>query len=116
VIDALRTIKRFVYRTSSVEIFGIHIDVVLHFIVAFGLVVLLAKFLSAKKSVIIALALVALKELADVFLKSRIEYIRPPTIDALVDIGFGILGITLGMCFLNLQQKRESRRVQNRLE
>ena len=116
VIDTLRAIRSFAYRVSNTEILGIHIDIVLHFIIAFGLVVLLRTFLSLKKSVYITLALVAMKEFVDVCVKSRAEYIRPPKIDALVDIGFGIMGIALGMWFLKSRENRKRRNARSRIE
>jgi len=67
----------------------------LHFAVAFGLMVFLKKFLSVKKSVIIVGCLIVLKELLDIFAKSRIEYIIPPDIDTPIDIIAGAAGIWL---------------------
>jgi len=92
---------------SQLQIWGFHVDFVLHFIVSFFLILILQLRFSMKKSIWIVIALQILKELADIFAKSRIEYIRPPTLDLIVDLSFGGLGILAGYLWVNWREKRK---------
>lgn len=95
IIDIGRGIKSFLGFFGHINIKGFPLDWVFHLIMAFLLMYLLNRFISTKKSVAIVLFLIILKELVDVFGKSRIEYIVPPSIDTPKDIIAGLLGIYL---------------------
>jgi hypothetical protein len=97
IIDFLRFIKSILAYFSNLQIFGLHIDLFLHFIVSFILIFILVTRFTLKKSIILVVVLLFLKELLDVFAKSRLEYIRPPTIDFILDILSGCLGIGLAV-------------------
>jgi len=97
IIDFLRFIKSILAYFSNLEIFGFHIDMFLHFIISFILILILLTRFTIKRSIIVVGSLLLLKELLDVFAKSRLEYIRPPTIDFILDIFFGFLGIGLAV-------------------
>jgi len=74
---------------------GFPLDWAFHLIFAFLLMLLLTKFLSLKKSTLTVCFLIVLKELVDIFGKSRIEYIVPPAIDLPKDIIAGLAGLYL---------------------
>ncbi len=96
-LDLLRTIRNALYDLSSIQVYGVGIDIVLHLVVAFALVVALRRFIGVRKSVYVTAALILLKELVDIFAKSSVEYIRPPSIDFVLDVGFGAAGIGLAL-------------------
>lgn len=93
-IDFLRRIRSFFSYFSELELFGVPLDLPFHFAVGFAGFLLLRPWLGVKRSAISLGALMLAKELADVFAKSRLEYIRPPTLDFVLDLVFGLLGIS----------------------
>ncbi len=94
-MDIGRGIKHILGFFGQMNIKGFPLDWVFHLILAFLLMYLLNRFISIKKSVVIVLFLIIFKEIVDVFGKSRIEYIVPPSIDTPKDIIAGLLGIYL---------------------
>lgn len=94
-IDFLRQLKYLLAEISSFKIFGFHIDFFLHFFIGGLLFYILQRKYSAKTSLIFTLAFMVLKEIVDLFLKSRLEYVRPPGLDVLGDFLSGLAGIGL---------------------
>ncbi len=94
-LEILRKIKYFLWEISKLKIIGFHVDFVLHFLMGSTIFYFLQKKYSIKKSFIFTLFFIVIKESADVFVKSRAEYIRPPGLDVLGDLAFGLLGIAL---------------------
>ncbi len=108
IIELLRTARELLYKFSAIEVFGIHIDTTLHLIFTFILFFIFKRFTSVKKSIILIISLQILKEIFDLFAKSRIEYIRPPTVDLLYDLIFGFIGLFLALLISgNLRIKRK---------
>ena len=97
IMDFLRLCRSILYTAGQVQVFGIQVDFLLHFLTAFVLVLVLRKWLSAKKTSLLLLGLIAAKELIDIFAKSKIEYIRPPSIDLLYDVTAGVAGLCFGL-------------------
>jgi hypothetical protein len=97
VIDFLRLCRKILYMAGQVQVCGIHVDFLLHFLVAFTLALVLRKWLNPKKTSFFLIILIAIKELTDIFAKSRIEYIRPPGLDLVYDVTAGIAGLWLGL-------------------
>jgi hypothetical protein len=77
--------------------------------------VLLTKFVTTKKSVVIVCCLIALKELVDIFAKSSAEYIVPPAIDTPKDIIAGLLGIYLYFKYRKHAEKKKSTTKENKV-
>jgi hypothetical protein len=98
--DFLRALRDALYQMSSIQVYGIGIDIFLHLLLAFAGVLLLHKLTSRRNSVLWVLALIVLKEMFDIFAKSRLEYIRAPALDFTLDILFGLLGIGLALVWL----------------
>jgi hypothetical protein len=84
-------------------VYGVGIDIFLHLVVAFAAIIVLHRYLGLKKSVYITAALIVLKEVVDIFAKSRVDYIRPPALDFFMDIGFGCAGVVLAILYLSRQ-------------
>ena len=81
------------------------IDMPLHFLVTFVLFFLLRHWLSNSLSIVIVVAAILFKEVVDVFAKSRVEYIRPPALDASGDLLFGLLGLLLAYFVFNRRRE-----------
>jgi hypothetical protein len=94
-LDLLRFIRDCMGYLGELNIRGFPLDWVFHFIFAFLLMLLLNKFLSIKKCIWIVCFLIVLKEVVDVFGKSRLDYIVPPEIDLPKDILAGLAGLLL---------------------
>jgi hypothetical protein len=105
VLEIYRDIKSILFDISSIVIFGYYIDTILHFIISFVLTLLFMKIYSIKKSVFIVSSIVVLKEIVDLFAKSRWEYVRPPTLDVFYDLLFSFLGIGFALLFYFLKRK-----------
>jgi hypothetical protein len=105
-IDFLRSVKRGFYAVSSYQIGGFQIDTALHFIIGCVMILVLCRFFSRKKSLSIAFGLIILKEVVDVFAKSRADYIRPPHLDLLFDVAAGTLGVLAGLWILKRRREK----------
>ena len=108
-IDFLRSVKRGFYALSSYQIGGFQIDTALHFIVGCAMILVLHRFFSRKKSLYIAFGLIVLKEVVDVFVKSRADYIRPPHLDLLFDVVSGTLGVLAGLWIIKRRREKHPR-------
>jgi len=91
---------------GEMNINGFPLDWVFHLIVAFLLMLILTKFITPKKSLLIVCFLIVLKEVVDIFGKSRLEYIVPPEIDTPKDIIAGLLGIFLYFKYRKFTDKK----------
>ena len=96
-LDLLRKMRSMMNYFSEMQFMGIHIDWFFHLLGVAGLVFVASLFLRLRRAVQLAVAAIVAKELFDVFAKTRVEYIRTPTLDILVDLGAGALGILLGV-------------------
>ncbi len=99
-LDLLRTLRNALYDLSSIRVQGVAIDSFLHLSVACALVIVLRRFIGLRNSVYVTAGLTLLKEVVDVFAKSRLEYIRPPALDFVLDVGFSAAGIGLAVWLL----------------
>ena len=99
-VDFLRSLRGALYELSAMQVYGIDIDFILHLLVAFAAVLILQKFFSLRKSVYWVAALIVAKEVLDLFAKSRIDYIRSPTLDVVVDVVFGCMGVAAAVWFI----------------
>lgn len=97
VLDFLRFFRNILYSAGRVQVFGLYIDFLLHLAIAFVLAFLLRRWLNPRKTSLLIILLIAVKELVDIFAKSRIEYIRPPGLDLILDVIAGLAGICLGL-------------------
>ena len=105
IIETLRAIRGLFYEFSAYELWGMPIDMPLHFFVTFVLFFLFRHWLSNSLSIVIVVAAIFLKEVVDVFAKSRVEYIRPPALDASGDLLFGLLGLLLAYYVFNRRRE-----------
>jgi hypothetical protein len=96
-LEFLRRIRGVFDRFSTMEVLGVHIDWFFHLLGAALIVFVARRFLPERRVIWLTLALMLGKELVDVFAKTRLEYIRPPTLDLLVDLSSGLLGLCLGV-------------------
>lgn len=94
-IDCLRQLKYLLAEISNFKLCGVHIDFFLHFVIGGLLFYLLQRKFSVKKSFVSTLAFMVFKEIVDLLLKSRLEYVRPPGFDVLGDFLSGLMGIGL---------------------
>jgi hypothetical protein len=108
-INILKFIRNFMEFFGEMNINGFPLDWVFHLIVAFLLMLILTKFITPKKSLLIVCFLIILKEVVDIFGKSRLEYIVPPAIDMPKDIIAGLLGIFLYFKHRKYKKKRKER-------
>ena len=108
ILDFARSVRDFMDRFSKAEVLGIPIDWFFHLTGALVIVYVGARFISVKRIVLLTSVLLVGKELFDIFAKSRVEYIRPPTVDLLVDFSAGIAGIFLGWLLARRRERRAS--------
>ena len=107
-IELIKAAKNGMYAISSVEVGGYQIDTGLHLLVGFGLVVLLSRFVSLKKSVSATLGLILFKELFDLFAKPHRYRMRPLEMDLLYDVTSGLLGVFLAYWVLKRWERRDA--------
>jgi len=95
-IQVARTMRMMLYRLSSTRVLGIDVDVVLHFGVAFFVFRWSEKRFGARRAAWLVAVLIVAKEIADLFFKSQLRYIRRPTPamlqDILTDVLTGVAG------------------------
>lgn len=97
IIDLLRLCRKALYTIGHAQVFGFHIDFLVHFLVASVLAFVLRRWISVRKTFLLIVVLMTAKELIDILAKSRLEYIRPPGLDFLVDMAAGLIGLCLGL-------------------
>lgn len=95
-LDIARAIRRWQYDLTSTRVLGVELDVPAHFVIAFAIFAVAKRRLSTWRATYVLATAVVAKELVDLFLKSKLEYITTPTFDTLVDvfadISMGVLG------------------------
>lgn len=96
-LDFLRGLRGIISYFSEMSVWGVHIDWFFHLMGVAFLIVLAAQFLKLRKAIQLAVVAIILKEVFDIFAKTSLEYIRPPTQDILFDLTAGVLGIFLGI-------------------
>lgn len=95
-LDFLRSARGFLNRFSEMRVLGIPVDWFFHLAGAALFLFLASRVLTLRRATWLTVGLIACKELFDVFAKTRLEYIRPPTVDLAVDLSAGLFGIALG--------------------
>ena len=104
-IELLREIRELLDGFSRLQLWGIHVDWFFHLVGAAGLVLVASRIWSVRRSLILTSVVLVLKELVDVFAKTRVEYIRPPTVDLLLDSLAGAAGIVLGYLWVRRRRR-----------
>jgi hypothetical protein len=113
-----RWARRTLYEISRLRLGGLDVDVVLHF----GLGALIfgwaERRMGARRAALLLGALILAKEVADLFLKSSIQYIRRPTLPIVLDIVTDIATGVAGGLTVHLVRKarRRQRRERQRRE
>ncbi len=108
ILNFLRFIRSCLSWLGEMNIRGFPLDWVFHLIFAFLLMLFFAKIFSKKKSIWIVCFFIILKEVLDIFGKSRIEYIVAPEIDLPKDIIAGLMGIYIYLkCHRFLMKKKQ---------
>jgi len=74
------------YRLSGIEIYGVQIDIFLHFLVGGIIFYLCRRKYSLLKSLAILTALILSKEVIDVFAHAELRYIQNPKMDTFWDV------------------------------
>ncbi len=107
--NVLRLVRDGMDFFGDMNIHGFPLDWVFHFIVAYSLMLFLSKLLSVKKRVLLICILIVLKELADIFAKSKTDYIVSPGFDMVKDVIAGLSGIFIFVKFpwIPWEKKRE---------
>ncbi len=95
-LDFLKGVRSVLERFSTMEFMGIHIDWFFHLAGATVIVFAVSRFLSLKRALWLTFALLVGKELFDVFAKTKLDYIRPPTVDLAFDMTAGFVGLAMG--------------------
>lgn len=107
-LEYARRARAVLSRFSEMYILGVPVDWFFHLAGAMLIFFLASRFLSLKRSLQFTILLLVGKEVFDIFAKTRIEYIRPPTIDLAVDFTAGAFGIALGYILARRYQSRQS--------
>jgi hypothetical protein len=95
-LNVARAIRLAIYRISSARFLGVDVDIVLHF--GFGALIfaIAERRIGARRAGLLLGSLILAKEIADLFLKSRLRYITRPSLpivaDILTDIATGVAG------------------------
>ena len=98
-LNIARAIRLWLYDFTSTPIFGVQIDVILHFVIAGAAFFALERRVGSRRAAGIVAGLIVLKEVLDVFLKSQLRYIKSPTPEMLSDIGTDVLmGVVGALC------------------
>ena len=95
------------YKISATRFFGIDVDIVLHF--AFGALIYswAERRMGGRRAALLLGGLILAKEIADLFLKSSIQYIKRPTWPMMLDIVTDILtGVAGGLAVYVVRRLR----------
>lgn len=95
-LDLLRAIKSVLNEFSTMTVLGVPMDWFFHLLGAAVFVFGASRVLPLRRAVWLTVALIVAKELVDVFAKTRVEYIRAPGLDILLDLSAGLGGLALG--------------------
>jgi hypothetical protein len=111
-IEIARAIRIGIYRLSNARLLGVDVDIVLHFGLGALIFAVAEKRLGAKRAGLLLGGLILAKEIADLFLKSRLRYITQPTVpvvvDILTDMATGVAGGLLVFLVRRYRQRREA--------
>lgn len=99
-IEIARGIRHGLYALTSLHVFGIEFDIVLHFVIGAVIFAIAQARLGTRRAAQLLAALMVAKEIVDLFLKSQVRYIlgnisRAPTA-MFVDIGLDLLTGAVG--------------------
>lgn len=95
-LDLLRAVRGFFNRFSTMTVAGVPVDWFFHLIGAAAVMLVASRLVGRAWALRLTLGLVVAKELVDIFAKTRVEYIRPPTVDLALDLSAGLAGIGIG--------------------
>jgi hypothetical protein len=95
-LDLLREARSLLYEISALEVLGVPIDWFLHLFGAAVIVLFASRRWGLRRAVRLTAVLLIAKEIFDIFAKTRLEYIRPPTVDLAGDMAAGLAGIAAG--------------------
>ena len=97
ILDILRRLRNLMNALSTAAVGGVHVDWLFHLLGAAGLVLLLSRRWDPRRAVRWTAGLIVAKELFDLLAKTRLEYIRPPTLDLASDLTAGTVGLAAGV-------------------
>jgi len=109
VLDILRALRDGVNALGRLQVGGIPIDWLLHLAGAAIIFFIASRFISYRRTLVIAIVILISKEVFDIFAKTRVEYIRPPTLDFITDLASGGIGIAIGYVLARRFPRRRDR-------
>ena len=83
--EIISEVRHRFYRVSSIEVYGIQVDIFFHFLVGGLIFYLCRRRYPFLKSLAILTAFILLKEIIDVFAHSELRYIKNPGMDTFLD-------------------------------
>ena len=95
-LNTARAIRLWLFKFTSFNLFGIELDVLLHFGFGFLLFAVMQRHLGSRRAIQLLAVLILVKEIADIFLKSQVAYIKHPTSEMVWDISLDLLTGALG--------------------
>ncbi len=108
-LNIARAVRAGIYHLSSSRLLGVNVDIVLHFGVSLAAFTWAERRFGARRAAWLLAGLIVAKEIADLFLKSQIQYIRRPTPAMVVDIVTDVLtGIVGGLVAWLLSRRRHA--------
>ena len=113
-IALARWARRTLYEISRARFFGLDVDIVLHFGLGALIFAWAERRMGARRAALFLGALILAKEVADLFLKSSIQYIRRPTVPIVLDIVTDIATGVAGGLAVHLVRKARGRRRRER--
>jgi hypothetical protein len=113
-IDTLTEIARaarvILYRISAASFHGLDVDIVLHFGLGALIFAVAERRLGPRRAGFLLGGLILAKEVADLFLKSRLRYITSPDLPVVMDIVTDIAtGVAGGVAVFLLRRHRRKR-------
>jgi hypothetical protein len=108
-LDLARAVKTFLYRLSSARVLGLDVDWFLHFGSGALIFAFAERRLGAARSAWLLAGLILAKEVADIFLKSQLQYIRRPTPAMVTDIATDVATGVAGALVVYLARRRKRR-------
>jgi hypothetical protein len=107
VLDLLRRVRGLFNEFSEARILGIPMDWFFHLVGAAAVFLIASRWLARRRALLVTVGALLAKEVFDVFAKTRLEYIRPPGLDLLVDLSAGAAGILIGWLVRRRLERRE---------
>ena len=83
--EIISEVRHHFYRVSNIEVYGIQVDIFLHFLVGGLIFYLCRRRYPFLQSLAILTAFILFKEIIDVFAHSELRYIRNPGMDTFWD-------------------------------